>query len=278
MTKLPDNAIPVLDLGYVRLKPDGTMGNDLSVVNAARASYLKESTVLTEGDIRLIKFLLKHSHTSPFRQATAQLEIKAPLMVARQWFKYRVGHDHGPDTAELVGVCVPEELQDYFFDFASKVLGYVPAGDDNGFQDLMYARNEASRRYVTMEPEFYIPQSDEWRSAPENSKQGSGAPIDSEMGSRLTSLLESNVARAMHDYQWALDKGVCAEQARLFLPAYSMYTVWVWTFSLQGAIHFLAQRLEDDAQYEIQLYAKAVLEQIKPLFPVSVEKFMELNK
>lgn len=273
----PNDAIQVLDLGYVRLK-EPAMGSDLTVANAARASFLKESQSLTEADKRLIRFLLKHAHTSPFRHATAQLEIKAPLMVARQWFKYRVGHEHSPDTAELLGVCVPEELQEYFFDFASKSLGYVPMGDDNGFQDMMYARNEASRRYVTLKPEFYIPQASEWRSAPENRKQGSGGPVDEKVGLYATTHMKNLLVESMHYYESALENGICAEQARLFLPAYSMYTVWVWTFSLQGAIHFLAQRLDGEAQHEITQYAKAVLELIKPLFPVSVEEFMELGK
>src|SRR5690606_24840882 len=70
------------------------MGSDLSVVNAARASFAKESHEFSEADERLIRFLAREGHTSPFRHAMATFEIKAPLMVARQWWKYVVGSDH----------------------------------------------------------------------------------------------------------------------------------------------------------------------------------------
>ena len=74
---------PVLNNGYVRLVD--VMGSDLTVVNAARTSYDKQSTEMTEKDERLIRFLAREGHTSPFRHATLQFEVYAPLMVARQW-------------------------------------------------------------------------------------------------------------------------------------------------------------------------------------------------
>ena len=88
--------INVLDKGYVRLV--NVMGSDLTVVNSARVSYDKESKELNERDIRLIKFLAREGHTSPFRHATLQFEVYAPLMVARQWWKYVVGSDHVMDA------------------------------------------------------------------------------------------------------------------------------------------------------------------------------------
>src|SRR5262245_6103312 len=97
--------VDVLERGYVRLVD--WMGDDLSVTNAARASYMKEARKLRPADERLITFLADRGHMSPFRHAMVQLEVKAPLMVARQWFKYRVGVAHSPDTAELVGTEVP---------------------------------------------------------------------------------------------------------------------------------------------------------------------------
>ncbi len=75
--------IEVLDKGYIRLIDH--MGSDLTVVNAARVSYAKQSAALTDKDIRLISFLAREGHTSPFRHAMLQLEVYAPLMVARQW-------------------------------------------------------------------------------------------------------------------------------------------------------------------------------------------------
>jgi thymidylate synthase (FAD) len=104
-----------LDHGYV-LWIDH-MGTDLSVVNAARASYMKESGLFTSDDKRLLNWLWREREMSPFRHATMTFEVYAPLMVARQWFKYVVGSNHDP------------------------LLGW----------------NESSRRYVTEEPVYYTP-------------------------------------------------------------------------------------------------------------------------
>lgn len=224
------NKLHVLDHGYVRLVD--VMGSDLTVVNAARVSYDKESNELSDKDKRLIRFLAREGHTSPFRHATAQFEIYAPLMVARQWWKYVVGSDH-----------------------------------------VMDAWNESSRRYITEEPVFYIPEMQEWRKAPENSKQGSGGLVADEDGllaEETSYLLQEHIHQSLHLYEWALENGICAEQARLFLPAYGMYVRWRWTASLQSIAHFLNQRLEHDAQKEIRDYAQAVYELIKPAFPVSI--------
>src|SRR5690554_5768285 len=87
-----DNMLKVLDKGYVRLVD--VLGSDLTVANAARVSYAKESKKLSNQDIRLIEFLAREDHTSPFRHAMLQFEVYAPLMVARQWWKYIVGSSH----------------------------------------------------------------------------------------------------------------------------------------------------------------------------------------
>src|SRR5690625_4627941 len=133
----------VLDKGYVRLVD--VMGSDLTVVNAARVSFDRESKELNDKDINLIKFLAREGHTSPFRHASLQFEVYAPLMVARQWFKHIVGSDHTMD-----------------------------------------AWNESSRRYITENEEFYIPDPYEWRSYPRDVKQGSGAPIGDFEGAPLS--------------------------------------------------------------------------------------------
>ena len=125
----------VLDKGYVRLV--NHLGSDLTVVNAARVSYQKESFELNQNDEKLISFLAKNDHTSPFRHAMLQFEVYAPLMVARQWWKYIIGSSHM-----------------------------------EGIGDTMNGWNESSRRYVTEEPVFYVPSENEWRSMPDNKKQG----------------------------------------------------------------------------------------------------------
>jgi thymidylate synthase (FAD) len=223
--------INVLDKGYVRLVD--VLGDDLSVANAARVSYDKESKLREDGslninDQRLIKFLWNERHTSPFRHAAMTFEVYAPLFVARQWWKHAVASTH--------------------------------VDDQNGW-------NESSRRYITENEEFYVPQKDQWRSRPENSKQGSGPALDSEDGLGLTEKLRNYISDGVDLYSKAMHDGVAPEQARLFLPSYGMYVRWRWTVSLHGSLAFLGQRLPQDAQYEIREYAEAVRELTKQAFP-----------
>lgn len=111
--------IDVLDGGYVIVHKDGVAGTDLTIVNAARVSYQKRVEEMGEKDEGLVKFLAREGHTSPFRHATIQFEVRCPLMIARQWYKYCVGA---------------------------------------GFQDAMFAWNESSRRYVTERNEYHLPE------------------------------------------------------------------------------------------------------------------------
>ena len=218
--------INVLDEGYVRLVD--TLGDDASVVNAARVSYDKEIEVLEERDERLMVWLWENEHTSPFRHAALTFEVYAPLFVARQWWKYAVASSH--------------------------------VDDQNGW-------NESSRRYITENEQFYVPDFDAWRSKPENSKQGSGEPLDTDTGLYLFNQLLETIADGTKKYHDAMDAGVAPELARLFLPAYGMYVRWRWTTSLHGAMHFIKQRIEHDAQVEIQEYAKAVKDLTAQAFP-----------
>ena len=228
------NKINVLDKGYVRLVD--TLGDDLSIVNAARVSYDKESSEFLERDQKLLDFLIREGHTSPLRHAALTFEVYAPLMVARQWWKYAVSSTH--------------------------------VDDQNGW-------NESSRRYITEQEEFYIPASDQWRSKPENSKQGSGEPLNEDIGFTLMNKLSVYVDQGVKNYQYALDHGVAPELARLFLPAYGMYVRYRWTVSLQGAYTFLSQRLEHDSQVEIQEYAKAVKSLVEESFPYTTKSWID---
>lgn len=228
-----ESKINVLDKGYVRLVD--TLGTDLSIVNAARVSYDKESEEFTARDAKLIDFLIREGHTSPFRHAALTFEVYAPLFVARQWWKYAVGSTH--------------------------------VDDQNGW-------NESSRRYITEDEEFYVPSASAWRSKPENSKQGSGEPIHFSNGAHYTNKLRESIVDGVALYHEAMADNVAPELARLFLPAYGMYVRWRWTTSLQGAITFLEQRLGHDAQVEIQDYAKAVQSLTEEAFPKTVNAFI----
>lgn len=233
-----NNLLSVGKVGYVRLID--TLGSDLTVVNAARVSYAKESKELSEKDTRLIRFLGRENHTSPFRHAVLQFEVYAPLMVARQWWKYIIGSHH-----------------------------------QEGIADSLNAWNESSRRYITEEVELYTPEAGEWRSAPENSKQGSGEPFDTDTGGAFTESLKQYQELGKRLYNSAVAQGVAVEQARLFLPAYGLYVRWYWTASLQSVFHFVDQRTKHDAQSEIRDYAKAVETLAKEHFP---ESFVALGK
>lgn len=136
-------------------------------------------------------------------------------------------------------------------------VGSTFVDDQNGW-------NESSRRYITEEPEFYSP--DDWRLAPENSKQGSGEPLHEDDQFTLDIMLSDSIDTGMHYYEKALALGVAPEQARLFLPAYGLYVRYRWTTSLAAVTHFLSQRLADDAQKEIQNVAQAVHDLTQPHF------------
>lgn len=226
---LPSPFVKVHDKGYVRYVKH--MGDDLDPVNSAKVSFDKESTEFADREARLLGFLAREEHTSVFRHSALTFEVYAPLLAARQWWKYVIASSHIEDQV---------------------------------------GHNESSRRYITEEPTFYIPHGDEWRSAPENKKQGSGEPIDPVIGDFYTKALKHTIERGEKWYNEAMEDGVAPELARLFLPAYGMYVRWRWTSSLGAIMHFLAQRLADDAQKEIQDFAVAVEGLTSLFFPVTM--------
>lgn len=217
--------IKVLDKGYVRLVDK--LGDDRTVINAARVSFNKQSDSFDEKDERLIKFLAEAGHDSPFRHAVLQFEIYQPMMVTRQFEKYLIGSNNS--------------------EFG--------------------ARNESSRRYITEKNEFYIPDYNQWRSYPKNVKQGSGKPLDDKVGESYTQELEQHLEASERLYQRAMNDGVAPEQARLFLPAYGMYVRWYWTASLQTVAHMIKQRTASDAQHEFRVLAEAIKELAVKEFP-----------
>ena len=217
------------------------MGDDLSVVNAARVSFDKKSdwdfhpsgTVhfgekfLGDRDVKLIAYLAKHNHWSPFAHTSIQLRIKAPIFVARQLVKHQVG-----------GVW-----------------------------------NEVSRRYVDNEPEFYFPEI--WRGRPEGSmKQGSAGEIKLDFSNTVFHLPEELVSRCLHTYFELLKQGVAPEQARMILPQ-NMMTEWIWTGSLMFFTRVCRERLAPSAQQETREVAEQIAEIVAPLFPMSWSALME---
>ena len=214
------------------------MGTDLSVVNAARVSFGKNSDwdytdwrdsddyarkkVLSKGDTKLIHYLAEHKHMSPFGHAFASFHVKAPIFVARQLVKH-------------------------------KFLRW----------------NEISRRYVDSEPEFYEP--DVWRGRSEDKKQGSSGEINVEHSDfYVTDLGDDGTLNdaALFTYQSLLEKGVCPEQARMVLPQSTM-TEWYWSGSLDAFADMCNLRCTSDTQLETRLVANQICNSMKELFPVS---------
>jgi thymidylate synthase (FAD) len=215
-------------LDHGYVKLVNNMGSDLDIVNSARVSFDKEVSSLEDKDLSLINFLVKHKHDSTLRHCVMTFEVYAPLMVARQWYKSVVASTHLDDQ-----------------------MGW----------------NESSRRYITENEVFYIPGTGEWRSAPENRKQGSGDAVSADVGAKYLQRLRASVDRGLMDYKQALEDGIAPEQARLLLPAYAMYVRWRWTASLNAILHFVSQRLDGHAQYEIQQYAKAIYGIVHQQYP-----------
>lgn len=223
------------------------MGSDLSVVNAARVSFDKESgweedcdengnNVLSNKDAKLIRYLAHHNHWSPFAHTSVQLRVKAPIFVARQLVKHQVG-----------GVW-----------------------------------NEVSRRYVDSEPEFWFP--DVWRGRPAGSmKQGSSGVVDLKGFTDAKRNYDDQIYDwfppdlcdlALGMYSHMLQQGIAPEQARMILPQNTM-TEWYWTGSLMFFCRVCRERLASGAQYETRLIAEQIAEQVAPLFPVSWSALME---
>ena len=228
--------IPVLDHGYVRLI--NVFGTELDIVNAARLSYDKSSYSLDDKDIKLINFLVRENHTSPFRHVHLSLEFNAPLMVARQHWRH--------------------------------IIGASTLEDGTPFSEL-------SRRYVRGVDEFYIPGPDAWRSKPANSKQGSGEALETSVGAKYTVRMQKAVESAIEIYNEALNDGVAPEQARVLLPAYAMYTKYMWTPSLHAALNFINMRSASDSQYEIREFSLAVEKIIEQSFPNTYQAWKKSN-
>ena len=127
---------------------------------------------------------------------------------------------------------------------------------------------------LTENEEFYIPGVDQWRSIPENRKQGSGEPVDDFIGAKYTNRMYKLVQQAHELYLEAMADGIAPEQARLMLPAYAMYVRWRWTASLNSLLHFISLRKHSEAQSEIQAYADAIFAEVQEAFPITTTEWL----
>ena len=215
-----------------------SMGDDLTVVNAARVSFGKKSKWdegfveggweqrLVHTDYKLINYLAKHKHKSPFGHCFASFHVKAPIFVARQLVKH-------------------------------KFLRW----------------NEISRRYVDSEPEFYEP--DVWRGRSEDKKQGSDGVVEEAThilysNNEFYGCIDKTdpYYQCLQSYEGLLRLGVCPEQARMVLPQSTM-TEWYWSGSLDAFADMCNLRCTGDTQLETRLVANRICNSMTDLFPVS---------
>jgi len=226
----------VLDKGFIEVID--SLGNDLTVVNSARVSFGKRKKKFDKSDERLVRYLAKHKHYSPFRHLQVQFHIKAPEFVMRQWYKHVVG---------------------------------IETTSNSSAKD--HAWNEISGRYVEVE-DFYIPEI--WRKQSKDNKQASEGQLDDEHNSRAKWYYQVALNTTKNLYDRMLIMGVAKEQARAMLPL-SQYTEVYWTASFQAIMNFIELRNEKTSQIEIQEYAKVLLNQMKQVFPKTTKLWSEAH-
>jgi len=215
--------IEVLDHGYVRLVEQA--GSDLSIVRAARVSYNAEPR--NDGsDNKLIHYLLKNKHTSPFEAVTFTFEIKAPIFVFRQWHRHRT-----------------------------------------------WSYNEVSARYSELPAEFYVPACEQITTQSKDNKQMRTAE-QHPAAEEIQEFIRDKCKECFGEYHRLLGLGCPRELARSVLPV-ATYSHMFATVNLHNLFHFLQLRLHSHAQYEIRVYAEAILKIIQPVVPVSVAAFRQ---
>ncbi|WGL59421.1 FAD-dependent thymidylate synthase [Pigmentibacter sp. JX0631] len=218
------------------------MGNDLSVVNAARVSFGKRKTELDEKDIKLIKYLAAHKHMSPFRHVVFSFTLEGVSeVVCRQLYKHQVGCSY-------------------------------TSGE---FKEAATTWNEVSGRYVEFEPEFHMPEL--FRKQHTNNKQASNEGDAVEKNAEAQKIYMSAIESGYSAYKQLLELGVCKEQARMVMPI-SFKNSLVWTASLEATVHFIKLRDHEGAQLEIRNLARAIKKLIDPICPHSIAALLDSSK
>ena len=229
-------ALPVLDHGFVRVVD--YMGDDAAVVQAARVSYGKGTKRVSE-DAGLINYLMRHRHTTPFEMCEIKYHIKLPIFVARQWIRHR--------TANV---------------------------------------NEYSARYSILDNEFYIPKAEQLGAQSKSNRQGRAEALTGADAARVLQILREDSQQTYDHYAEMLNEnekgevidpnrtGLARELARMNLTV-NFYTQWYWKVDLHNLLHFLSLRADPHAQYEIRVYADAMLETVKRWVPLVCDAFLQ---
>ncbi len=228
--------LPVLDHGFVRVID--YMGDDSAVVQAARVSYGKGTKRVNE-DRGLIQYLMRHRHTTPFEMCEIKYHVKLPIFVARQWIRHR--------TANV---------------------------------------NEYSARYSILDNEFYLPAPEHLALQSTSNRQGRGDSLPPDEAARVLDMLREDAMRSYRDYAYMLNEdesgkavddsrsGLARELARMNLSL-NFYTQWYWKTDLHNLLHFLSLRADAHAQYEIRVYADAMIDTLERWVPLVAEAFRQ---
>lgn len=225
-------AFPVLDHGFIRVID--YMGSDASIVQAARVSY-GTGTRNVSTDAALIRYLLRHSHTTPFEMCEIKLHVKLPIFVARQWIRHRtanvneysgrysiIDNEYYVPSAEAISTQSETNRQGR----GGESLG---EGTASAVQALI--RADAERAYANYEALL-------------GGKEG-------------------------HD-----GSGIARELARIGLGV-NFYTQWYWKIDLHNLLHFLKLRADPHAQHEIRQYANVLLGIVQAWVPIAYQAFLD---
>ena len=226
--------IPVLDHGFVRVVD--YMGDDAAITQAARVSYGRGTKKLRE-DSGLIRYLLRHRHTTPFEMCEIKFHIKLPIFVARQWIRHR--------TANVNEYSARYSVLDREF--------YIPAPEHLAAQS---ASNRQGRGDVL--------EGEEAAEVLETLKQGAARAY-----SEYERMLNQDEEGKQQDPE---RQGLARELARISLPI-NVYTQWYWKVDLHNLMHFLSLRADPHAQYGIRAYAEVMIDVLKRWLPITHQAF-----
>ena len=231
--------IPILDHGFIRLID--YMGGDESIVQAARVSYGKGTKKMQE-DRNLIRYLMRHSHTTPFEMCEIKFHIKLPIFVARQWIRHRTANVNEYSARYSI-------LSNEF---------YIPKNEHLAAQSSI--NKQGREESLSQEEIDHI-----LEVMTENSK------ADYEAYQKLLNYDE--VGNIINDNF----KGLARELARVSLGV-NFYTEWYWKIDLHNLLHFLNLRSDSHAQFEICCYADAMIEIVKNWVPITYQAFLDYRK
>ena len=226
--------------GFVELVD--AVGSDLSVVNSARVSFGKHKTELDEKDKKLIKYLIKHKHTSTLEHCFVTFRVKVPLFVRSQHHRHRTWSYN--------------EISRRYTDF--DIQFYEP----KAFRTQHKTNRQASNVEELINPSIVVDQD----------IFANGEPVYE----NASKAIEQHHVTSLDLFEQLIAQGVCREQARGILPQ-NMYTEYYASANLNNILKFIDLRTHEGAQWEIQEMAKGMLEIITKLYPVTVGAYREIR-